>query len=265
MVNVGNIVGMVPKRIRIILATMLMVFVLTLSSFFNFTTTWYIFIPILLCVSYLTTYLAIYEDIDGVEWYMLFIMPILLTLAFYLFYSLFPVRWLTRLPFIVLFALGYYAMLLTSNIFNVGVIKSIQLYRAAFSINYLTQSLVIFMLILVSISFRFNFFINAFLTGCIAFLLSLQGLWTVRLNVTLNTRVLMLSVLTAVLMIEVSLLLSFIPMHLNIATLTMTAFFYSMSGLLNNYLDDRLFNHVIREYVFVVVFVLIIAVLTIQW
>ena len=104
--------------------------------------------------------LIVFEGIDGVELIMLFIMPVIFVLSLYVFYSLLPVRWLTRLPFLALFSLGYYAMLLSSNIFNIGVEKSIQLYRAAFSVNYISLTLIIFVLYIVLLSFRLNFFIS---------------------------------------------------------------------------------------------------------
>src|SRR5690606_13810906 len=115
----------------------IMTLTLTVSTFFPFSEWRWLFGFILIIVSYMTTYIAVFEGIDGVEWYMLFLMPICLAIALYVFYSLLPVRWLTRLPFLFLFALTYYAMLLASNILNIGVDKSLQLYRAAFSVNYL--------------------------------------------------------------------------------------------------------------------------------
>jgi len=79
-------------------------------------------------------------------------MPIVLSIAFYMFYFLFPVRWITRIPFIALYAIAIYATLLCSNIFSIGVEKSLQLYRAAFSINFLFQMFASFP------SFKYDFF-----------------------------------------------------------------------------------------------------------
>lgn len=258
-------IRVVPKRIRIIVATIIMTVLLTISSFFTFTTSWFIFIPVIIVVSYITTYLAIYEGVDKIEWYTLFVMPILLSISLYLFYSLLPVRWLTRLPFIVLFSFGYYAMLLTSNIFNVGVEKSIQLYRAAFSINYLTQTFIVFLCVVVSLSFRFNFILNAAIAGLVALIASVQLFWSVKLEHRFDQRIFILGIGVALLIFEVALLLSFMPLRINVVALTITALYYSITGIIYNYLGDRLFKNVIREYAFVTIFVIFIAVLTIQW
>ena len=68
---------------------------------------------------------------------MLFLLPILLSVAMYLFYFLFPVRWLTRIPFVLVYGISMYAVLLSSNIFNVGVEKNLQLFLA-FSLSHFT-------------------------------------------------------------------------------------------------------------------------------
>lgn len=263
--GIGQMISSVPKRIRIIAATLIMIVLLTISSFFTFTTSWYLFVPIIIVVSAITTYLAIFEGIRRVEWYTLFIIPILLSVSLYLFYSLLPVRWLTRLPFIVLYGFGYYAMLLTSNIFNVGVEKSIQLYRAAFSINYLAQTFIVFLFAMVMTSFRLNFILNGVFLGLLTGSLSYQLFWSVKLEEKFNKHTLLLSILVSMTMFQLGLMLSFVPLRLNVVALIITALFYSFTGIIYNYLGDRLFKNVIREYVFVIVFVLFIAILTIQW
>ena len=53
------------------------------------------------------------------------------------FYFLLPVRWLTRIPVVVLYAVGIYALLLTENIYNVAADRTIALLRAAHSVGYL--------------------------------------------------------------------------------------------------------------------------------
>ena len=242
-----------------------MMLLLTVSSFFAFTDSWYIFIPIIFLVSYITTYFAVFEGIDRVEWYMLFVVPIMLAVALYLFYSLLPVRWLTRLPFLILFSLGYYAVLLTMNIFNVGVERSLQLYRAAFSINYLTQTFIVFLFSLVILSFRMNFILNAFIIAVLALLISMQLFWTVRLEKAFDRRLLVFGGVLALLLFEVSLLVSFMPIRINVIALILTSFYYSLTGIVYNYLADRLFKNTLREYAFVMIFVLFITVLTLQW
>ena len=127
--------GQMEKRIRLVAAAIIMTALMVVSTFFFFDLFW-VFIPVLSIAAYICTYLAVLEDIDNIEWSMLFLMPVLFTVSFYVFYFLFPVRWITRVPFMFMYGCSLYAILLTSNIFNVGVGKSLQLYRAAFSVNY---------------------------------------------------------------------------------------------------------------------------------
>ncbi|MBP7967006.1 hypothetical protein KAZ66_01920 [Candidatus Woesebacteria bacterium] len=258
-------INFIPKRIRIVAATIVMTLLLLSSSFFPFGETWYVFLSILFIISYITTYLAIFEGISGVEWYMLFVTSIILTLATYLFYFLLPVRWLTRVPLVLIFGLAYYAALLTSNIFNVGVEKSLQLYRAAFSVNYFLQSFIVFLLLMVIYTFKQNFMINGIASGVAAGILSLQLYWSVTPDATFNRRLLDYAMMTAILLFQFSVMISFIPLKTNVAALIFTAAYYSLTGIIHHHLGNRLFPNIIKEYIFVFIFVCFIALLTLQW
>ncbi len=258
-------VNFVPKRIRVVVCTAIMTSSLLISTFFPFSETWWIFVVVLAIIAYITTYIAVFEGIDGVEWYMLFVMPITLTVALYLFYSLLPVRWLTRLPFLVLYALTYYGVLLTSNIINIGVEKSLQLYRAAFSVNFLLQVFIMFLFSQVLLSFKLNFLLNFIFIFISAVILSLQLFWSLHPEASFNKRLLMFSNSVAILLAESAILISFIPLKTNVQALILTATYYSLNGIIYHYLDSRLFKNVIREYAFVAIFVFFIAILTLNW
>ena len=134
----------VEKRVRFVSASVLLTAYLLFTTFFSFDFMW-VFVPVGLILAYGLTYLAIIEDIEKVEWGTLFIMPVLFTAMCYSFYFLFPVRWLTRIPFLFIYSVSIYALFLTSNIFNVGVEKSLRLYKAAFSVNYFFQTFFVFL------------------------------------------------------------------------------------------------------------------------
>lgn len=258
-------VNFVPKRIRVVVCTAAMTLSLLVSTFFPFSDTWWLFVVILGIIAYITTYIAVFEGIDGVEWYMLFVMPIILTVAMYFFYSLLPVRWLTRLPFLVLYALTYYGVLLTSNIINIGVEKSLQLYRAAFSVNFLLQVFIMFLLSQVLLSFKLNFLLNFIFIFISSIILSLQLFWSLHPEASFNRRLIMFSSSVAILLAESAILISFIPLKTNVQALILTATYYSLNGIIYHYLDSRLFKNVIREYAFVAIFVFFIAILTLNW
>jgi hypothetical protein len=258
-------VNFIPKRIRVVVCTGIVTATLLVSTFFPFGSTWWFFIILLSFVSYATTYIAIFEGIDGVEWYMLFIVPIILTISLYLFYSLLPVRWLTRLPFLLLFALSYYAILLTSNIFNIGVEKSLQLYRAAFSVNFLMQVLIIFLVMQVTLTFKQHFAMNAIAMFLSSSLLSLQLFWTVNPEAQFNRNLLLYSNASGFILLQIAVMLSFIPFKTNVAALIFTAGYYSIAGIMYHRLENTLFKNVIREYSFVIGFVFLVAILTLRW
>src|SRR3990167_2882780 len=160
----------IEKRFRFVISALVMGSLMLLSTFFLFDKA-LIFLAVFLVFGYLFTYFSILEGVEGIEWFTLFLMPIILTVSFYFFYFLFPVIWLTRLPFVFLYGISIYAVLLCSNIFNVGVEKSLQLYRAAFSVNFFYQMGVSFLFNNALFSFRLNFLINSILVFLTSFLL----------------------------------------------------------------------------------------------
>ncbi len=241
-----------------------MTFLMLVSTFFFFDVAW-IFIPLFVLVSYSLVFYSILEGVEGIEWLTLFLLPVLFTIVIYLFYFLFPVRWLTRIPFIAIYAISFYALLLTSNIFNVGVEKNLQLYRAAFSVNYFFHTFLIFLFLNILFSLRLDFLINGLGVGIVIFPLALQFLWTIKLDLSLDRQALLHAGFIAFVMFQLAMLLSFVPFRSSIAALLLSAGYYSFTGLTTAYLDSRLFKNTIREYVFVLSFVLAIAVLTLNW
>ncbi|OGK17767.1 hypothetical protein A2866_02210 [Candidatus Roizmanbacteria bacterium RIFCSPHIGHO2_01_FULL_39_8] len=254
----------IEKRIRFVIGALILTFVMLLSTFFLFENGLF-FVPILIIFVYVLGYFALLEGIEKIEWLTLFLMPVLLTIASYLFYFLFPVRWLTRVPFVFLYGISIYAVLLCSNIFNVGVEKSLQLYRAAFSINILYQMLISFLLFNIILSFKLNFFFNGIGVGIVSFLLALQLIWSVRLNLSIERMILLFSFFIALILGELALIGSFVPVKPAILSLFLTSSYYCISGLIYSFLDQRLFKETIREYIAVWIVVFILSVLSISW
>lgn len=258
-------VNFIPKRVRIVFGVLCMTALMLVSTFFPFITYWYVFTILIIIVAYFVTYFGVFEGIDGMEWVMLFIMPVLLSLGLYFAFSLIPVRWLTRLPFLFTFSLLFYAVLLTSNIFNIGVEKSLQLYRAAFTVNYLLQSILVFAITMVLTSLGLGYALNSLLIFGVATLLATQLIWTVKLNISFDRSLIKFGFLLGLFATELFIAVSFIPLQENIVALLVSASYYSIGGILYHHFDQRLFRNVVREYVFVLCFVAFIAFLTIQW
>ncbi len=254
----------IEKRIRFVISTVSLCLLLLISTFFFFDKAVF-FIPLLIIGSYVATYFALYEGIEKIEWYMLFLVPVLLSVAMYLFYFLFPVRWLTRIPFIFVYGISTYAVLLSSNILNVGVEKNLQLYRAGFSVNYFIQTMVFFLLANVLASFHWGFLANAVIFCLVTFAMSLQLYWSIRLDLHIRKEVLHYAWLTAILLAEMSLLVSFLPIQESIYALTVAVLYYCAGGLIHLHLDERLFRHSIREYGTILIVILTILFLSIMW
>lgn len=256
--------GKIDKRYRFVISTVILTSIMLVSTFYSFSTGLF-FIPLLLIVSYILTYFSLLEGIEHMSWFGLFLMPVFVTLSFYFFYFLFPARWLTRLPFISLYAISIYAMLLCTNIFNVGVEKNLQLYRAAFSVNFFYHAISSFFIFNLLFSFQQVFLVNSAVVGVVVFILSLHLFWTIHLNKHLDKVVLHYALLVAIVVAELAMIISFLPLKVSIYALFLTASYYSLTGLIYNYIDQRLFKETVREYTIVLIFVGIITILSLSW
>ncbi len=254
----------IEKRLRFVFSAVFLTIMMLISTFFPFDYSIF-FIALFIILAFILTYFSLLEGVEKIELFTLFFMPIILTVSFYLVYFLFPIRWITRLPFVLIYGISIYAVLLCSNIFNVGVEKSLQLYRAAFSINYFYQMVVIFFLLNTLFSFKLNFFLNALAIAIIAFLFGIQLVWTVKLNLYLDRNIKFLGLFIAIVLSEIAIIGSFVPLKASVFALLLTSSYYSLAGLVYNFVDQRLFKETVREFVVVWLIVLAITLLSISW
>lgn len=258
----------IEKRIRYVIAmgVMASLLLLSTSSVFSYDAR-YLFVPLFILAAYVTTFFALIEDIDRIEWVTLFLMPIYFTLAMYMFYFLIPVRWLTRVPLLITYCVSIYALFSISNIFNVGVGKSLRLYKAAFSVNVLFQTLITFLMFSVILSYKADFYINGIAVALVSFGLVFQMLWSVRLDLDqYNQELLRYSTIIALVMGELAVLISFIPFRSSVGAMLLAACYYAIVGLTSAWIDSRLFKGVVREYVVALILVVLVSLLTVvQW
>lgn len=253
--------GKIQKRIRFVISSLVLTSILLISTFFTFDKVW-LFVPVFILLSYFFTYFSLLEDIEKVEWITLFIMPVIFTVVCYSFYFLFPVRWLTRVPYLFIYSVSMYAIFLTSNIFNVGVEKNLRLYKAAFAVNYFFQTFLTFLFSSIIFSLREYFIVNALGVGIVSFALATQLFWTIKLNLELSSEVKNHALFVGLLMAETALLLSFLPLKGSVLSLILASTYYSIGGLTSAHLDNRLFRSTIREFVAVLILVWIVAGMT---
>ncbi|MFS8158685.1 MAG: hypothetical protein ACMG6E_00465 [Candidatus Roizmanbacteria bacterium] len=254
----------IPKRQRFILTTFILTILLVVLTFFSLSEIIY-FVPLVIVIVYFGTYFSLLEGITKAEWAVLFISPVFFTIVFLFFYYFLPQRWLTRLPFAILYSIALYAILLSQNIFNVGVEKSLQLARAAFSVNYLFVTITFFMSSSILFSLGLPFYQNVFWMALVSFLLNLQFLWTIEPKEYVEKILLHYGLFMSIVIGEVSLILSFLPLSTAISALAITGVFYGFGGLLQSHLQERLFKEKIREYSIVLLFIAAIVLLTLRW
>ncbi len=253
-----------PKRFRIVFSTLVLTSIFLVSTFF-YKENFILFLFLLAVSAYVLTYFSILEGIERVEWFMLFITPVFTVVSLYLFYYLFPIRWLTRLPFLFIFGISVYSNILSSNILNVGVEKALQLYRAAFSTNFLFQSIVIFLLSTVVFSLSkgplFNFLI-VFLT---IFPLALQFVWSIRLNLSISKEDVKYALFLSLIPVQVAFLFSLSPIFAVAFGILVSAFYYYCAGYIYLVLEKKLFPETLREFNFVLIIVIIFLLLSIRY
>jgi len=210
-------------------------------------------------------YIVFSTDFVGMRRITAVILLAFFTAAVSFFYFLLPVRWLTRLPMAMLYGVGYYAILLTENIFNIGTDKTIQLLRVARSIALLITLLALFLLFETVLSLHLNPFYNAGIVLCISFPLTLHSLWYMKLTNEYSRRLLFLSLLLALSLAEISLALSFWPIKSTMQALLLTTLFYFGVGVTQQELIERLFPRTLREFSLVALLVFLLALFTTSW
>ena len=95
-----------------------------------------------------------------------------------------------------------------------------------------------------------------------SFALAAQLFSTIKLDLALSTEVRNHAMFVGLLMGETALVLSFMPLQGSVLALILASTYYSVGGLTSAHLDNRLFRSTIREYLVVLIFVWIVAGLT---
>jgi len=254
-VNLG-----IGKRQKIIIAALLLTagLLITHSNAFLFMQTRLILI--LGVGAYLISLWALWEGLNKTKAIILMILPVFFTVAVASFYFLLPIRWLTRLPEILIFGFLFYSLLLAQNVFNVASMRTIPLYRAASTVSFLFTLITAFLLYNVIYAFQMPFYWNAILVSIISFPLILQMLWHIKMD-SLSSQVVVYSLVVSLLVGEAALVFSFWPAVSIIWSLFLAAFLYVILAIITDFLRDRLDQSNIVEYVSVSGIVIVASIL----
>lgn len=222
-------------------------------------------IGVLAVMAYLLSAWALREDLKGIEWLTVLLLPVLFTLSVGLFYFLIPASWFSRGVVSVIYATGLYALLLTENIFNVAAIRTIQLLRAAHSVGFLLTLLTAFFLFDTIFSLRLSAWVNFLLVFSVCWPLSFQFLWAIDLPEFFERKLIFSSLIFSVCMGEIMFFISFWPVSVILGSLLMTTFFYVFLGLGQHWLQKRLFERTVKEYLWVGILVFWIVFWQTKW
>lgn len=254
----------IPKRQVFVISTILLTVILLLTQVVSQDFR-YAFVIFLAICTYIISAYALREDLNGVEWLTLLVLPALYSAAVALFYFLLPVRWLTRIPVAIVYALGLYALLLTENIFNVAANRTIALLRAAHSVGFLITFITYLLLSQIIFAFRLGPTFNALGIGLLSFFLIFQSLWVMELTEKASRRVLVITAVLTLVLSEFSFMVSLWPAQPLMRSLFISSLFYSLTGMTQQYVVERMYKKTVIEFLIVTVVIFVIFLATSSW
>ena len=252
------------KRQRFVSATVILTVILILTQIVP-SDSRYLFVIVLSIITFILTAICLHEDLKGIEWITLLVLPMLYSAAVSLFYFLLPVRWLTRVPIAVLYAFGFYALLLTENIYNVAANRTIALLRAAHSVGFLLTLVTYFLFVQTVFAFRFGPFPNIAAIGLLSFILIFQSLWAMELEEKASGRLVSVTVALTMVMVQLTWILSFWPVPRMMAALFIASVFYSLVGMGQQYIIEKMYKKTVIEFFLVCIVISAIFLATTRW
>jgi hypothetical protein len=259
--------GIIPdlsKRKRFILASIL---VLIVSAFFPtlYTNFGGLSIAGFIVFIYLLTWFALKENLNGVEYITLFVLPVLFSLSANLFTTILPDRRIFRLPILASIPVGMYIIFLTENIFNVAAIRTIQLLRAAHAVSYLMSLLTAFFIISFIISAHQSILFNVLVSLAAILPLTLQFLWNFDLIPKFTPRTILFSLAICLVFTQINIMVNFYPQSVAMVSLFLVAVYYVLLGLLQHFYEKKLTRKPTIEYAIVALIVFSIMIVTSTW
>lgn len=216
-------------------------------------------------LSYVLAAWSLFDNLDGIEWLTVVPLPAMYALSVSAFYFLLPASWIARAVIMGVFGLGMYALFLAGNIFTIARVRTIQLLRAAQAALFffcLIAALLAFNTIL---SLGLLFFWNGLLVGVVAMLLSFSFYWSIRLERRLSGEVRALTIRTGCTLALLAMVVGFFPGTLWPSSLFLMSAMYTMLGMGQSALEQRLFTSTVREYVSVFFAVFLMYCLMLPW
>ena len=205
---------------------------------------------------------ALWGELSGIKYFLLLLLPAYFVAGASLFYFLLPVRWLTRLPFAVIFGISVYLLMLTSNIYNVAAIRTIALLRAAHAVGLLFSLLSTYFLANVLFSLHLPFYFVVL--GIILIVLPLYavGLWSYELEDFISRKVALYTAIFTIVTAQLGLVLAFWPVVPTAGALAIATVMYVLLGLSQFDFEDRLKPRIIWEHLGIALLVFLTIIFT---
>lgn len=209
-------------------------------------------------LTYLLSAFALKDDLQFHEWLTILPFPMMYSVALGAFYFLLPESFISKIVVLVIFALGMYGILLTCNIFSVSKNRTIQLHNAAKTVALFVAMVISLFLMNTMFSLRLPFWLNGVLAMMVHLPLFYTLAWTVNLESQVTKENTALSVVASLLIGELALILSFLPMQEWTVALFVMALFYLLIGILQSFLTGKQFKQSVGEHALLGVFVVVI-------
>ena len=210
-------------------------------------------------------YWALYEGLGRNMTLLSLILPTLFTLGVGFFWFLLPSTVFTRLPVVIFYGIGIYALCLTMNIYTVAAVRTIALVRAAKGVGFVLTLVTSFLIYDAILSIRVPIWLVAPSVVVLSFPLFLQGFWSVPLEKEFSLDLFSMSFISSLVVGEVATTLHFWPVTVVVGSLFLTVTVYMLLGLGQAHLEGRLFAQTVRDYLLVGIFVFFGMFLATSW
>ncbi len=180
-------------------------------------------------LAYILSVWVLFDDLKGIEWLTLMVLPVMFTLGCALFANFLPnsiprlfgrvfqvetailLASIFRFIYYVFLAIGLYGVVLIENIFSVASIRTIQLFRAARSVNFILSLITSLFFYTTILSLRLPFWWIVLAVLIVSMILSFPIFWSVDLKSNNLAEVGRFSVTVGWLVAFVGLILAFWP------------------------------------------------------
>ena len=145
---------------------------------------------------------------------------------------------------------GFYASLLTENVFIVTIkYKTVPLYRAASVTGFLLSLLIGFSIFNSIFSLKYSPWINGLLVFIGSFLIFYHLFWSTAIAETEEKNFFIYVLVCSLLVAELAIAVSFWPLDVGLASLYLVSMTYVLGGIVQAKIRERLFKRTLWEYI----------------